>query len=215
VVSETLQLDAAGACLFSYLLKAEPDVYSAGLRRACAPYAPAYCTSLGTPLFGIITIAISIYRGGDGDDSFCGGNHVRQTWDGCHLNPPGGHLEWHSARLRSAKAKSCCASYASCAAAWCGCSALSSQALVMTYRIPRHTRVSLPIVGKGMSKSSVMPLSGAEGGEPIATLASRRGVFGLSSHLPNPKSLHAGYCAKSVRSAVRRSGHRMSLVGGP
>jgi hypothetical protein len=28
VVSETLQVDAAGACLFSYLLKAEPDGYS-------------------------------------------------------------------------------------------------------------------------------------------------------------------------------------------
>ena len=60
VVSETLQMDAAGACLFSYLLKAKPDGYSDALCRACAPYAPAYCTSLGTPLFGIITIPISI-----------------------------------------------------------------------------------------------------------------------------------------------------------
>ena len=40
MVSETLQLDAAGACLFSYLLKAEPDGYSDGLCRACAPHAP-------------------------------------------------------------------------------------------------------------------------------------------------------------------------------
>jgi hypothetical protein len=31
VVRETLQLDAAGACLFSYLLRAEPDGYSDGL----------------------------------------------------------------------------------------------------------------------------------------------------------------------------------------
>jgi hypothetical protein len=45
VVSETLQLDAAGACLFSYLLKAEPDGYSDGLCRACAPYAPAHRTT--------------------------------------------------------------------------------------------------------------------------------------------------------------------------
>ena len=44
VVSETLQLDAAGACLFSYLLKAEPDGYSDGLCRACAPHAPAHRT---------------------------------------------------------------------------------------------------------------------------------------------------------------------------
>ena len=39
MMSETLQLDAAGACLFSYLLKAEPDGYSDGLCRACAPHA--------------------------------------------------------------------------------------------------------------------------------------------------------------------------------
>jgi hypothetical protein len=40
VVRETLQLDAAGACLFSYLLKAEPDGYSDGLYRTYAPIAP-------------------------------------------------------------------------------------------------------------------------------------------------------------------------------
>ena len=61
VVRETLQLDAAGACLFSYLLKAEPDGYSDGLCRACCPLLPANCTSLRTPFFGI-TIPISIYR---------------------------------------------------------------------------------------------------------------------------------------------------------
>ena len=41
VVRETLQLDAVGACLFSYLLKAEWDGYSDGLCRTCAPYAPS------------------------------------------------------------------------------------------------------------------------------------------------------------------------------
>ena len=60
VVSETLQLDAAGACLFSYLLKAKPDGYSDGLCRTYAHHAPAHCTFLGTPYFGIITIPISI-----------------------------------------------------------------------------------------------------------------------------------------------------------
>jgi hypothetical protein len=38
VVSETLQLDAAGAFLFSYLLEAEADSYSDGLCRTCAPH---------------------------------------------------------------------------------------------------------------------------------------------------------------------------------
>jgi hypothetical protein len=48
---------------------------------------------------------------------------------------------------------------------------------MVTYRIPSHTRVSLPVLGKGLSKSAVMPLSGAEGGELTAALASRRGHF--------------------------------------
>jgi hypothetical protein len=60
VVSETLQLNAAGACLFSCLLKAEPDGYSDGLCRACAPYAPAYRALSRDPFSRIITIAISI-----------------------------------------------------------------------------------------------------------------------------------------------------------
>ena len=44
VVSETLQLDAAGACLFSHLLEVERDGYSDGLCRTCAPYVPAHRT---------------------------------------------------------------------------------------------------------------------------------------------------------------------------
>jgi hypothetical protein len=44
VVSETLQLDAAAACLFSYLLKAKPDGYSDGLCRTYAHYAPGHRT---------------------------------------------------------------------------------------------------------------------------------------------------------------------------
>ena len=44
-------------------------------------------SNVATPTKAIITIPISIYRGGDGD-RFCGGSHVRQIWDGCHLDPP-------------------------------------------------------------------------------------------------------------------------------
>ena len=50
VVSETLQLDAAGACLFPYLLKAEPDGYSDALCRACTPHAPAHRAVSRDPL---------------------------------------------------------------------------------------------------------------------------------------------------------------------
>jgi hypothetical protein len=42
VVSETVRLDAARACLSSHLLKAEPDGYSDGLCRTYAPIAPAH-----------------------------------------------------------------------------------------------------------------------------------------------------------------------------
>ena len=42
----------------------------------------------GPPFFDIITIPISIYRGGDGDDRFCGGNHVLQIWEGRLLDSP-------------------------------------------------------------------------------------------------------------------------------
>jgi hypothetical protein len=53
VVSKTLQLDAAGAFLFSYLLKAEPDGYSHGLCRTYAHYAPG-------PSHGLLTLQQSI-----------------------------------------------------------------------------------------------------------------------------------------------------------
>jgi hypothetical protein len=44
VVSETQHLAAAGVCLFSYLLKTEPEGYSDGLCRTCAPYVPTHRT---------------------------------------------------------------------------------------------------------------------------------------------------------------------------
>jgi hypothetical protein len=42
------------------LLEAEPDGYSDGLCRPCAPHAPAHRTISLDPFFGIITIPISI-----------------------------------------------------------------------------------------------------------------------------------------------------------
>jgi hypothetical protein len=96
--------------------------------------------------------------------AFVGGSHVRQTWDGCHLNPLGGHLgkleapveERHTGSLLLLLRflRSCMRPLGvhTC-----------TRTLMVTYRIPSHTRVSLPIVGKGLSKRSVMPLSGAEG----------------------------------------------------
>src|ERR671911_2088124 len=48
---------------------------------------------------------------------FVGGSHVRQTWDGCHLDPPGGHLGKHEAPVENATLAPSCSYYASCAAA--------------------------------------------------------------------------------------------------
>ena len=52
------------------------------------PTFPPIAAALGSPFFCIITIPISIQSDWDGDDSFCGGSHVRQIWDGRHLDPP-------------------------------------------------------------------------------------------------------------------------------
>jgi hypothetical protein len=46
-------------------------------------------------------------------------------------------------------------------------------------------KCSSPHSSRGLSKSSVMLLSGAEGGEPTATLALCMGVCGLFNHLPH------------------------------
>jgi hypothetical protein len=118
VVSETLQLDAAGACIFSYLLKAKPDGYSDGLCRLCAPHAPAHCTSLGTPSFCIITIPISIYRViGMVTIAFVG----VATFDkpGTGANSILQSVIWVSPKrqLRNATLAPSCSYYASCAAA--------------------------------------------------------------------------------------------------
>jgi hypothetical protein len=61
VVSETLQLDAAGACLFSYLLKGPNQTATAtGFVAPVLPMLSAIARSLGTPFSRIITIPISI-----------------------------------------------------------------------------------------------------------------------------------------------------------
>ena len=91
VVRETLQLDASGVCLFSYLLKAEPDGTATGfvalVLRMLRPIAPSLgpLSSASSPLpypyrvIGMVMIGF-------------GGSHVLQISDGRHLNPPGGHL---------------------------------------------------------------------------------------------------------------------------
>ena len=85
-----MRLKCAEQC---QLLKAQWDGYSDGLCRACTPMLPPIAASLGTPFSRIITIAISIYRViGMVMIAFVRGSHVRQTSDGCYLNPPGGHL---------------------------------------------------------------------------------------------------------------------------
>ena len=60
VVSETLQRDAAGACLFSYLLEPNQTATATGFVALVLPMLPPIAPTLGTPFFSIITIAISI-----------------------------------------------------------------------------------------------------------------------------------------------------------
>src|SRR5215208_5430284 len=73
-------------------------------------------------------------------------------------------------QVRNATLAPCCSYYASCAAArGAAVGALGSQTVVMTYRISRHT--GCPLHGsRGLSKSSVMPLSGAEEGSLLLLL---------------------------------------------
>jgi hypothetical protein len=141
VVSETLQLDAAGACLFSYLQKAKPVGYGDGLCRACTPMLPPIAPSLGTPFSPIITIPISIYRViGMVMIAFVGGSHIQQIWEGRHLNPPDRHLgkpkapveERHTGTfLRFLRFLRSCA--------WCGCRRTRFSACGDDLQNPRHT----------------------------------------------------------------------------
>jgi hypothetical protein len=118
VVSETLQLDAAGACLFSYLLKAEPDGYSDGLCRACAPHAPAYRAVCRDPLSSaslpfpylyieVAMVIIAFVGAATFDKLGTGATSILQT------------VIWVSPKcqLRNATLAPSYASYASCAAA--------------------------------------------------------------------------------------------------
>jgi hypothetical protein len=165
VVSETLQLNGAGACVFSYLLKAEPDGYSDGLCRACAPHAPAHRTVSRDPFSRIITIAISIQSDWDGDDIFCGASHVRQTWDGCHLDPPERRLGKPEAPVEERHTGSLLLLLRflrSCA--WCGCRCTRfSDCGVMTYRTP-GTQVALSMeVGRDLSKGPLCVVEWSRG----------------------------------------------------
>src|SRR5215213_11458861 len=97
-------------------LKAEWNGYSDGLCRACAPYAPAHLTSLGTPFSRIITIPISIYRCGDGDDRFSGVATLDKSGKGATSILQA--VIWVSPKrqLRNATLATSCSYYASCAA---------------------------------------------------------------------------------------------------
>src|SRR5918999_2977505 len=60
-----------------------PSLTSASLFVALALLRlPPIAASLGSPFCGIITIPISIYRGGNGDDRLCEGSRVRRMGKG-------------------------------------------------------------------------------------------------------------------------------------
>jgi hypothetical protein len=85
--------NAAAGCSWNMSLLLSPRGQTRRLQRRALSRLYSHCSrpiapSLGTPFSRIITIPISIYRGGDGDDRFCGGSHVRRMGDGRHLDPP-------------------------------------------------------------------------------------------------------------------------------
>jgi hypothetical protein len=115
------------------------------------------------PFFNIITIPISIYRDWDGYD----GSSQVYTFD----KPETGATSilqaviWVSPKrqLRNVTLAPSCASYASCAAALADCTCTRFSACGDDLQDPWHTGFS-PHSNRGLSKSSVMPLSGAEEG---------------------------------------------------
>ena len=151
VVSETLQLDAAGACLFSYLLKTEPDGYSDGLCRPCAPHAPGPShhlsgppSSASLPLpypYRVIGMVIAFVGLATFDKPRTGATSILQALIFGKPEAPVEQRHTGSLLLLLRFLRSC---------AWCGstCTRLSDCG-VMTYRIP-GTQVALFIeVGRG------------------------------------------------------------------
>ena len=134
MVGETLQLDAARACLFSYLLKTEPDGYSDGVCRTYAHYAPAHHTTSRDPLssasspFPYLYIEVAMVMIG-----FVGVTTFNNSGKGAIWILQS--VVWVSPKrqLRNATLAPCCAYYASYAAARGGCACiLDSQPVVMT-----------------------------------------------------------------------------------
>src|SRR5215203_6683913 len=132
---------------------------------------PPIAPSLGATFFCIITIPISIYRGGDGDDSFGGGSHVQQVWEGRHLNPPERHLGKPEAPVEERHTgffllllrflRSC---------AWCSCRCTRFSACGDDLQDPRHTGFS-PHRSKYLGEQPFyMRLSGAGEGSLLLLL---------------------------------------------
>jgi hypothetical protein len=117
---------------------------------------PPITPPLGTPFIGIITIPITLYGYGNGDNRNCGVATFDKSGTGATSILQAVFWVSPKRQLRSAKAKSSCASYASCAAArGAAVGALGSQPVVMTYRTP-GTQGSLPIVVSTWAKIPFM-----------------------------------------------------------
>jgi hypothetical protein len=112
--------------------------------------------------------------------AFVGGSHVRQIWEGRHLDPPDGHLGKPEAPVEERHTGSfllLLRFLRSCA--WCGftCSRLSDSGGDLQ-DTPAHKGFSPHSSREGfVEEPFCVRLSGAEGGKPIATLALSMGVF--------------------------------------
>jgi hypothetical protein len=119
--------------------------------------------------------------------AFVGGSHVRQTWDGCHLDPPGGHLGKPEAPVEERHTGSfllLLRFLRSCA--WCGCRCTRFLDSRDDLQDPRHTGFSPHRRGEGVRRRAPLCRLG-EHREGSLLLLLLCGWLSLacSSHLPH------------------------------
>src|SRR5215207_5577815 len=157
----------------------------------------------GPPFFDIITIPISIYRGGDGDDRFCGGNHVLQIWEGRLLDSPERRLGEPEAPVEERHTGSfvrLSRFLGTCVRGLCVHTQYPDSGDDL--QDPRHTRVSLPVAVRTWAKSLfVCGCVEQREGSPLLLLLRGWVALACSSHPPISNNLQAEVTAQKAYKA--------------